>query len=162
VHRFIFIVITCICCLTGCAGVARMSDFPRTAETLDFDKLAQANYESRDAIWNEQTEYEYFVEVDRTDEDELYKSITDALVGSGYAIVYSDRQRKTIIGERGLRLNEWKSITGAYYRGQEPTFQVFFKNAITQDITGGWRENRARKVATLFCANLNKCKGIPK
>jgi hypothetical protein len=160
--RSILLMITCLCLLSGCAGVARTSDFSRTAETLDFDKLAQADYESKDAFWNQQTEYEYFVEVEKIEEDELYKAMTNALIKSGYEISYSNKQKKVLIGERGLRLNEWSSITGLYYRPHDDIFQVFIKNAITQDITGGWRENRAKKVAIVLCESLSKCKTVPK
>jgi hypothetical protein len=159
--RMLFVILICLGILTGCSGVARMSDFPRTSEILDFDKLAQANYDSKNAIWNEQTKYEYFVEVERADEDELFTSIIYALTGSGYSISYANKQDRVVIGERGLRLNEWKSITGVYFKGREELFQVFFKNAITQDITGGWRENRAKEVATVFCTSLTKCKRTP-
>jgi len=159
--RLLFLMLICLCIFTGCAGIARISEFPQTSETIDFDKLAQANYESKDAFWNLQTEYEYFVEVEKTEEDELYKAITDALVNSGYVVSYSNKQNRVIIGERGFRLNEWKSITGVYYRGRDGLFQVFFRNAITQDITGGWRQNRARKVAALLCKSLSKCKAVP-
>ena len=160
--RLIVLMITCLCLLSGCAGVARTSDFPQTAEALDFDKLAQADYESKDAFWNQQTEYEYFVEVEKTEEDELYKAMTDALIESGYEIAYSNKQNRSIIGERGLRFNEWSSITGLYYRRHDDIFQIFIKNAITQDITGGWRENRAKKVAIVLCESLSKCKTTPK
>jgi hypothetical protein len=139
-----------------------MSDFPQTAETLDFDTLAKATYESRDAIWNQQTEYEYFLELVKVEEDELCNSIIDSLVQSGYELSYSDKKKGAIIGERGLRLNEWNSITGVYYKRGEGFYQVFIKNAVTQDITGGWRENRAKKVAIVLCTVLPKCRTTPK
>jgi hypothetical protein len=151
----------CLFLCASCAGVAKMSAFSQTAETFDFDKLAQQNYESKDAMWNQQTEYEYFIEIERITEDELFKQIIDALVKSGYDISYENKQNRAIIGERGLRLNEWNSIIGVYYKQREDFFQVFIKNAITQDITGGWRENRAKKVAMVLCANLSKCKTKP-
>ena len=144
--RLLLIVTICFCICSGCASVARISDFQKTSEALDFNKLAQANYESQSGLWNLQTEYEYFVEVLNTEEDELFKAINEALINSGYEITFSNKKDRTIIGERGLRLNEWYSITGIYYRNHTGLFQVFFKNAITQDITGGWRENRARKL----------------
>ncbi len=156
--RLGFLIITCLFLCASCAGIAKISDFSRTAETFDFDKLAQQNYESKDAIWNQQTEYEYFIEIERIPEDELFKQIIDALVKSGYDISYENKQNRTIIGERGLRFNEWNSITGVYYKHHEDFYQVFIKNAITQDITGGWRENRAKKVAMVLCASLSKCK----
>jgi len=160
--RLILLLIICLCLLSGCAGVASMSGFSRTAETLDFDKLSQANYESKEGIWNIQTEYEYFVEVEKMEEDALFKAMMEALIESGYELSYVNKPNRTIIGERGLRLNEWNSITGLYYRRLDDVFQIFFKNAITQDITGGWRENRAKKVAKVLCISLSKCKTIPK
>jgi hypothetical protein len=159
--RFVLAMLICLFAVTGCMGVARMSDFPRNAATFNFDELSKKNYDSKDAIWNERTEYEYFVNVEKTDENELFKLITFALMNSGYTISYSDIQHKVAIGERGLRLNEWQSITGIYYRATPDLFQVYFKNAITQDITGGLRENRAKEVAKLFCAIIMKCKRVP-
>lgn len=159
--RFVFALVIYIFAVTGCAGVARMSDFPRTAESVNFDELSKENYDSKDAVWNQRTEYEYFVDVEKTDENELFKSITSALISSGYTVSYSDIQHQVVIGERGLRLNEWKSITGVYYRATPGLSQVFFRNAITQDITGGWRGNRAREVAKSFCTILMKCKRAP-
>lgn len=52
------------------------------------------------------------------------------------------------------------SITAIYYKATGESFQMFFKNAITQDITGGWRSNRAKKVATAFCG-LVRCEPRP-
>jgi len=160
--RFSALIVVCICLLSSCAGVAKISDFPKTAEPFDFDKLAQVAYDPQDGIWNKRAEYEYFIEVTKVEEDELYNSIIGSLLKSGYEISYSDKQNKAIIGERGLRLNEWNSITGVYYKQRDGEYQVFIKNAITQDITGGWRENRAKEVAIALCTKLSKCKSIPK
>jgi len=160
--RVILLLLISLSLLSGCAGVASMSDFSRTAETLDFDKLSKMNYESKEGIWNIQTEYEYFVEVEKIEEDALYKAMMEALIESGYELSYVNKPNRTIIGKRGLRLNEWSSITGLYYRRLDDVFQIFFKNAVTQDITGGWRENRAKNVAIVLCASLSKCKTPPK
>lgn len=159
--RLIFVMLICLLAITGCAGVARMSDFPKTADTFNFNELSKKNYDSKDTFWNEHTEYEYLADVEKTDENELFKSIIAALTSSGYTVSYSDIQHQVVIGERGLRPNEWKSITAVYYKGTSELFQVFFKNAITQDVTGGWRENRAKEVAKSLCIILMKCKKAP-
>ena len=51
--------------------------------------------------------------------------------------------------------NEWSSITAVFYKIQKSKIQVYLKTKISQDITGGWRENRAMKVGQLIEKNLN-------
>ena len=65
--------------ITGCVSVARVSDFSRTADGLDFGELARRDYDSKDAIWNQKTGYEYFIEAGKIDDDELVKGITSAV-----------------------------------------------------------------------------------
>lgn len=125
---------------------------------LDFEDIAKHNYEYDGAAWNQKTAYEYYLEVEAIGEDELFAALLEALIRNGYEVRYSDKKVRTVIGERGLRMNEWKSITGIYYNIKNDAFQVFIKNAITQDVTGGWRENRAKKVATVLCSELIQCR----
>jgi hypothetical protein len=144
--------------LLGCISTARVSDFSKSSNVYDFDALSNINYESEGKFWNLQTKYEYFIEIDNVTEEVLFSTIQEALTRLGYKISYKDRQQQTIIGERGLQLNEWNSINGVYYNYRNGTFRVYIKNAITQDIIGGWRENRARRVAQVLCSELITCK----
>ena len=152
----LFIIISTV--LVSCAGVARISDFPKSYQAIDFEDIAKQNYEYDGSTWNQKTEYEYYLEVQSTDEGTLFSALSEALKRNGYKISSSDIKARTIIGERGLRMNEWNSITGIYYTINKDVFQVFIKNAITQDITGGWRENRAKKIANVLCTELIQCK----
>jgi len=137
--------------------VARVSDFSKTANGLDFESLAGRDYDGKDAVWNQKTGYEYFIKLERLTEDELVDGITRALKQLRYDIRYSDKQGRTIIGERGLRANEWSSVVGAYYRQTGESYYVYIRNVITQDVTGGWRDNRAQKIAQAICADLKTC-----
>ncbi len=49
-----------------------------------------------------------------------------------------------------MRANEWNSITGVYYHIENAKIQVYLTTKITQDVTGGWRENRAKKIGVLI------------
>ena len=143
--------------MTGCVSVARVSDFSKTAGGLNFEELAERNYDRKDAIWNEKTGFEYFLEVEKVHEDDLIGGVTRALEHLGYAILYSDKEHRTIIGQRGLQANEWSSVAGVYYRPTGEHFQIYIRNKITQDFTGGWRDNRAQKIAQAICRQLGTC-----
>ena len=143
--------------MTGCVSVARVSDFARTTEGLNFQQLSQRDYDQKDALWNEKTGYEYFIEVEKIQESDLVNGATRALKELGYNIQYSEGEHRVIIGERGLRANEWRSVAGVYYRPKEAGFQIYIRNKITQDITGGWRDNRAKKIAQAICEELKSC-----
>ena len=143
--------------MTGCVSVARVSDFSKTADGLNFEELAQRSYDRKDGIWNERTGFEYFLEVEKVHEDDLISGVTRALAHLGYAIQYSDKEHRTIIGERGLQANEWSSVAGVYYRPTTERFQIYIRNKITQDFTGGWRDNRAQKIAQAICGQLGAC-----
>lgn len=157
-YRNLILIILVSPLLISCAGVARMSEFPKSNEMLNFEEISMQNYDYDGKAWNQKTQYEYYIEVQSTDENVLFEAISKALTLNGYIVKYSDKSKKTIIGKRGLRMNEWSSITGIYYKAEGDKFQVFFKNAITQDITGGWKENRAKEVAETLCSDLMQCK----
>lgn len=69
-----------------------------------------------------------------------------------------DKEQNKIIGKRGLRANEWNSITAVYYKSDRNRLQLYVNTKITQDITGGWHENRAKKVGELIHIKLIKLK----
>lgn len=87
-------------------------------------------------------------------EDELIEIIIQGLFTKGYRIEIKDKKNKKIIGKRGMRANEWNSITGVYYNFTTTKIQVYLNTKITQDITGGWRENRAKKIGMLIENNM--------
>lgn len=140
--------------LTGCVSVAHVSDFKKTADGLDFDALAKRNYDQKDGLWNEKTGYEYFIVVDHVSEPDAVKCIKAALQSQGYQVEYTSTEGRAIIATRGLMANEWSSVAGVYYRPEEAMVQIYIRDKITQDITGGWRENRAKEIAQAIRAEI--------
>jgi hypothetical protein len=137
--------------MAGCAGVAKIADFPRSANAIDFAAMQAKDYTIPDAVWNLRTEFDYFVEVRNSTEQRLFDAAAEALRKEGYTVSFSDLTARTVIAERGLGLWEWSSITAVYYKGADGVLKVYIKNAITQDVTGSWRINRAQDVAVALC-----------
>ena len=97
----------------------------------------------------------YFEKENNLEEATLIEIIKNGLRSYNYSIAVSNIENKCVIGKRGMKANEWSSITGVYYRIQPNKIQVYLNTKITQDITGGWRENRAMKVGQLIERKIN-------
>jgi hypothetical protein len=141
--------ITVLC--AGCLSSARLSDFSGNAAAIDFDRYANKTQAERTALWTGKTSNEYFLERDTAYiEADLNSIARRALTRLGYAVDEKNTVPGTnrIVGQRGMHANEWNSITGVYYKidMEKNKTQVYIITKITQDITGGWRENRAAKV----------------
>lgn len=136
---------------TGCLATARLSDFSNNASDIDFDKYAAKSPAEKTALWTGKTSNEYFLERDTIyPEADLNIIVRNALSKMGYSVDKRNAVPGTncILGKRGMYANEWNSITGVYYRidKEKNKTQIYINTKITQDITGGWRENRAAKV----------------
>lgn len=146
---------SCLAIHAGCVGVARISDFPKSAAVIDFENLrSERNSPASRGPWTFDVDSEQLVQVVGQSEDRVFAAIEDALRKSGYHIAISNRSAQAIIGERGLRANEWSSVVAVYYRARGSSFDIYVANKITQDITGGWPENRAEQVAHVLCNDL--------
>jgi hypothetical protein len=133
--------------LTSCLSIARMSDFPQSSKQIDFDKYSITFKSTNDPIWNFETSNEYYFETGiDIKEDVLIKLIKESLETNGYWIKKIDSNEKFIAGERGLMANEWSTISFVYYNYSINYIRVYISSRITQDITGGWRENRAKQI----------------
>ena len=150
--------LTIILLLAGCVSVARIADLPKTADEINFDAVARAGARTNDGTWNTQTDYEYYVEITGSSPEALHKALETAIVRAGYKAKKSDKINHVVIGERGVSMAEWGAVTGIYYRVTDNLTQVYFKNILTQDFTGSWRENRAKTVADLLCTELIACR----
>jgi hypothetical protein len=137
--------------LTSCLSTAKLSNFSQTSSTIDFDKLSTEFKLTRTPFWTSKASNEYYFEK-KTDSDEarLIETIEYALHSYGYTIKVSNIENDCVIGKRGMMANEWRSITAVYYKMQPGSIQVYLKTRITQDFTGGWRENRAMKVGRII------------
>ena len=131
--------------LVGCS-VAKLTDLPKSAAEVDFDNLSRINEQSS-PFWTSKTSSEYYLELPKTTDSLLYKAILSSFVANGYQKKYLNIANRSYLAERGRRANEWSTLTCVYYKINDENTQIYVKSQITQDITGGWRENRAKKVA---------------
>lgn len=135
----------------SCISTARVSDFPQKANAIDFGKYSKEFTAGRTGLWTSNTSNEYYFEkeIDIT-EDLLLLNIEKALNANAYSVNYKSKDDKCLIAKRGMKANEWNSVTGVYYRleNSDKLVKIYIRTKITQDITGGWRENRAMKVAS--------------
>lgn len=141
----------------GCVATANLSDLPASAENIDFSKLPAAKIDATDKSWNKRTTFEYYVKTNTTDEEQVAVVIKSALAKDGFRIVASGGGSRSILAERPARANEWKTVIGAYYKPGAEGHEIYIKAKITQDITGGWREDRAKNLADAICNSLNNC-----
>lgn len=151
--RQIFIAFTLVLILQGCLSTARISDFPTTSSTIDFDKYSKEQSERKEPFWTLETSNEYYIVTQKLiQDDDLIKFISQALKDNGYKIFVADKNNDYVIGKRGLRANEWNTRTGVYYRidTAKNKTQIYINSRITQDITGGWKSNRAKKVGLIL------------
>lgn len=143
--------------LTSCVSMAKLSDFSQTSSTIDFEKLSKEFKLTKTPFWTTKSSNEYYFEKENNiTETQLVEIIKNSLKSYSYSIAVSNEESKCIIGKRGMRANEWSSITAVYYKIQTSKVQVYLNTKISQDITGGWRENRAMKVGQLIEQNIGR------
>jgi hypothetical protein len=145
--------------LGGCVSVAKISDFPDTATSIDFD-AARAKNNQDPAAWSQQANFEYVIELENTNEDDAIKAISEGFKQAGYKVAATDKAKQKITAEKGMTMLEWNSISVAYYKMLSPSVQVFVVTKITQDFTGGWKDHRAKNIADAICASSKKCKPV--
>ena len=93
----------------------------------------------------------YYIEQNKSVYEKLLITLIEkALTKTGYTIKTSSIENKCVIGKRGLEMNEWGSVTGVYYIATTDKVQIYIKTKITQDITGGFKNNIAKKVGILI------------
>lgn len=145
--------LTVVILLQGCLSVARISDFPKASSAIDFNRYSTEYKEKKDALWTATTSNEYYFERNMSmTENDLTNIIQYALEEKGYTIYPINPDNDNVFGKRGMYANEWNSITGVYYKmdSNKPNLKIYINTRITQDITGGWKENRAKKVGQII------------
>lgn len=85
-------------------------------------------------------------------EKDLSGIIQYALRELGYSIYSVSLENDNVFGKRGMYPNEWNSISGVYYKidPNKPMLQIYINTKITQDFTGVWNENRAKKIGLII------------
>ncbi|MCA9604151.1 MAG: hypothetical protein H6748_18665 [Spirochaetaceae bacterium] len=146
---------------SGCLGVARLSDLPASANDVDFaahdGPQTPARRELRDGRPGQSFVVQSLAPLDGA---ALAEHAADTLREAGYEVVRQESEAGVVLAERGLRMNEWGSVTGVYFRPQAQHWWILVDVRITQDVTGSWREDRARKLATTLCGRIGGCEGI--
>jgi len=141
----------------GCASTARLSDFQKSPKEIDFNKIANSRKTDEDKSWNSKTGFEYYILTGTSGDSIIVQAINNAFKKNGYTIKYSDTDNGAILAERGLQANEWKSVAGVYYQKNGDGFEMYVRCKITQDITGGWREDRAKQIGESICNFIHNC-----
>jgi hypothetical protein len=139
--------------LYGCLSVAKISSFPKASAEINFDRYSTEYQEKKDPFWTSKTSNEYYFERNKiVSEKELTDIIQNALREKGYSIYSVSLDNDNVFGKRGMYANEWNSISGVYYKIDlnKQRLQIYINTKITQDITGGWSENRAKKVGLII------------
>lgn len=152
-NTLFIIVLLGILTLNSCLSVAKISSFPLTSADIDFDKYSTEYKEKKDPFWTSNTSNEYYFERDIiVSEKELTYIIQRILRDNGYSIYSISLENDNVFGKRGMYANEWSSITGVYYKinPNNQKLQIYINTKITQDITGGWSENRAKKIGLII------------
>lgn len=143
--------------LQGCLSTARLSDFPKSSKGYDFNKIAASQKTDKDKGWNSKTGFEFYLKTNTADSSAIRQAITDALTGEGFQIKFIDENNGTILSERGLRGNEWNSVAGVYYVKAGDGYEMYINCKITQDITGGIRDDRVMRIGSKICELLKNC-----
>lgn len=156
-HKKLSQILMLIILFQSCMTSARISDFPRSADLYDFNKIANAKETYQPGMWNSKTGYGYFLKTNISDDSIIINAITTALKVEHFTIKYIDKNKGSILAERGLRANEWKAVSGVYYQKSNEGADIYIKCKISQDVTGGWREDRAKQIGQGICHNLHGC-----
>lgn len=131
--------------LAGCT-TTKNNYFPTASSQINFDSIYTVN-NNKSALWTNETTSEFYVEVPKTSDSLFFNAIGRSFIQNGYKKVTLDIKNRVFTGQRGIRPNEWATLTRVYYQINEMNIQVYVRSEISQDGTGGWRENRAKKVA---------------
>lgn len=148
--RWLLILTCLILIVTGCLSKAKLTDLPPDKNAIDFSKLE--NYRIPEGKRpKSKVKFEYFIEIESNTKISVEKLIFQALESEGFEIVVESTSDNYIKAQRSLRNNEWGSVAGVYYEVKPNLTQIYIICKITQDITGGWYEHRAKKIGGKIC-----------
>ena len=137
----------------SCQSTARLSDFTPSAKAINFNKIAASKLEGKGS----KTESEYYIKTNSCTDSLLTWSIIRGLREENFTIKATEQENRAVFGERGMRANEWNAVAGVYYEKDVTGFQIYIRCKITQDFTGGFREDRAMKIGSKICQYMGNC-----
>jgi hypothetical protein len=133
--------IFCLSCAT-----AKVNHLPKSSSEIDFDKISHVN-ERKSKIWTNETSSQFYIEIPVSNDSLLLEGISYSFQKNGYKKGLLDVKNQTFSAQRGMRANEWATFTRVFYKINQTNTQLYIQSEIAQDGTGGWRENRAKKIA---------------
>lgn len=141
----------------GCISTAKIGHLPDSSDLIDFDSLSDRNMDLDSSSRNHEGISEYMVYITGMEDRTLVELLKQANQNQGFTNKRVDIGKRRILGSRGMRMNEWNSVSGIYYRKTDDNYQVYVRVDITQDVTGGRKENRAKKIAEEICQLAEDC-----
>ncbi|HEX9510097.1 MAG TPA: hypothetical protein VF939_06415 [Puia sp.] len=143
--------------LPSCLSTARLSDLPKTAGEINFDAYAKGLTEKSGAVWTFKTSSEYYLETSiPVPQDTLIKMIQRAFILRKYIINSANPDGACITGSHGMTVNEWAYVTGVYYKLSPGKIQMYIRTKITQDITGGAKNNLSEKLGMIIASLIRQ------
>lgn len=140
--------------LSSCLGTAKLSDLPKTADEINFDVYAKGVTQSG-GIWSFRTSTEYYLETSTPlIQDTLRTIIRQALISRKYGINSDTPDKGCITASHAMTANEWYYVTGVYYKLSPGKTQLYIRTKITQDITGGAKNNLSEKLGLIISAHI--------
>jgi hypothetical protein len=141
--------------LSSCVSTARISDFSSDSASIDFEKYTTELNTTSTPSWLDKKSNEYYFEINKNiSKDRIDNVIQLSFLHFNYKIKSKNLEQNNMIGKKGMSFNEWRTVTGIYYKQTDDLLKVYVKSKITQDVTGGSRENRALKIGEYLEAQL--------
>lgn len=148
----LILILICLTLMTSCLSTVKLSNFPKSSTEVDFNKYSEF-YDLESVYWNSENANEYYFERDTLiSNKELTDYIKVSLLALGYSITSDEYTDDYIRGSHDLTAKEWGTVTAVYYKldYDKSKLQVYIITQITQDITGGKAENRAKAVGKVI------------
>jgi hypothetical protein len=129
--------------------VAKFSSMPKTSADINFVRYEKESQNTKEPFWDSKTSNEYFIKINKVyAELDILQAIGVAYSNNNFGFSKFNKADKVVFAERGMRMNDWKSLAGVYYNIDEieKETKIYVLVKITQDVIGGWKENRAKKL----------------
>jgi len=138
--------------LPSCLSTAKLSDLPKTADDINFDAYAKGITQNAKGIWTFKTSTEYYLETSiPMTRETLVKIIKQALYTRNYKVnPFVTAADNRITASHGMSVNEWSYVTGVYFKISPEKAQIYIRTKITQDITGGVKNNLSEKLGMII------------
>ena len=151
--RYVLLIMTTLTLLlSSCLSTARLSDLPKTADDINFDTYAKKrDIQNDNSIWTFKTQNEYYLETSAPiTQETLIKMIRQALMIRKYSLNTINVEDTRITASHGMSGNEWSYVTGVYFKRTPEKTRIYIRTKITQDITGGLKNNLSEKLGMII------------